>query len=101
MLALKIIKLMYQIKSERSPYLSIYIENELINFYDIGNLKLDLRKSSAEIRDAKVTIKFSIIKDSSPFKMAKKNTWQRAALELKLSWTENCTHPWFAVAEVL
>ena len=72
MLALKIIKLMYQIKSERSPYLSIYIENELINFYHIGNLKLDLRKSSAEIRDAKITIKFSIIKDSSPFKMTRK-----------------------------
>ena len=33
---------------------------------------LDLIESSPEIRNTKVTIKFSIIKDSSPFKMVKK-----------------------------
>ena len=81
MSALKIIKLIYQIKSERSPYLSIHIENEQINFSDKENLTLDLiLKSSAQIHNTKVTIKFSIIKDSSPFKMVKKTTciWLRA-----------------------
>ena len=47
MSALKIIKLIHQIKSEPSNYLSIYIENEYINFYDIENLTWDLIKSSA------------------------------------------------------
>ena len=77
MSAQKIIKI--DIKSERSP-ISIYIENEYINFSDKENLTFDLIKSSAQIRNTKVTIKFSIIKDSSPFKMVKKNTyiWQRA-----------------------
>ena len=51
----------------------------------MDNLTSDLIKSSAEIRKTKVTIKFSIIKDSSPFKMVKKNRLQRAASELKLS----------------
>ena len=57
---------------------------------DKENLTLDLiLKSSAQIRNTKVTIKFSIIKDSSPFKMVKKKTHaydnELAALELKLS----------------
>ena len=89
MSALKIIKLIYQIKSERSRYLFIYIENEQINFSDKENLTLDLiLKSSAQIRNTKVTVKFSIIKDSSPFKMVKKKHAydnELAALELKLS----------------
>ena len=56
---------------------------------DKENLTLDLiLKSSAQIRNTKVTIKFSIIKDSSPFKMVKKTHAydnELAALELKLS----------------
>ena len=45
-------------------------------------------KSSAQIPNTKVTIKFSITKDSSPFKMVKKtNAYDNelAALELKLT----------------
>ena len=53
------------------------------------NLTLDLIfKSSAQIRNTKVTITFSIIKDSSPFKMVKKTHAydnELATLELKLS----------------
>ena len=72
--------------SRASDPLSIYIENEYINFSDKENLTFDLIKSSAQIRNTKVTIKFSIIKDSSPFKMAKKKTHDndQAALELKI-----------------
>ena len=53
------------------------------------NLTLDvILKSSAQIRNTKVTIKSSIIKDSSPFKMVKKPHAydnELAALELKIS----------------
>ena len=56
---------------------------------DKENLTLDLiLKSSTQIRNTKVTIKFSIIKDSSPFKMVKKTHAydnELAALEPKLS----------------
>ena len=74
--------------SRASDPLSIYIENEYINFSDKENVTFDLIKSSAQIRNTKVTIKFSIIKDSSPFKMVKKTHAydnELAALELKLS----------------
>ena len=69
-------------------YLFVLKMSIKINFSDKENLTLDL-KSSARIRNSKVTNKFSIIKDSSPFKMVKKKTHaydnELAALELKLS----------------
>ena len=70
MSALKVIKLMYQIKAERANPLYTYLF--ILKVSKSTFMTLDLIKSSAEIRNTKVTIKCSIIMDGSPFKMVNK-----------------------------